>query len=65
VLWLWDNPCSDIPNYREIIIKHLPNLQKLDNMNITGEEKACAQKISFSLFDFDIPGADDEHEGPP
>lgn len=34
-------------------------------MNITGEEKACAQKINFSLFDFDAPGADDEHEGPP
>ena len=35
VLWLHDNPCSNVENYREIIIKHLPNLTKLDNNLVT------------------------------
>ena len=43
VLWLQgiiiiiiiDNPCSEIPNYRYIVIKYLPHLDKLDNMNVT------------------------------
>ncbi len=35
VLWLCDNPCANIPNYREIVIKCLPNLEKLDNTPIS------------------------------
>jgi cilla- and flagella-associated protein len=40
VLWLWDNPCADAPNYREIVISVLPNLIKLDNQPVTNEERA-------------------------
>jgi cilla- and flagella-associated protein len=39
VLWLWDNPCAEVPNYREIVISALPNLVKLDNQAISAEEK--------------------------
>ncbi|CAG9314938.1 unnamed protein product [Blepharisma stoltei] len=39
VLWLWDNPCAENPNYRQYIISHLPNLSKLDNQAITPEER--------------------------
>ena len=35
VLWLCDNPCATITNYREVVIKCLPNLEKLDNTTIT------------------------------
>jgi hypothetical protein len=43
VLWLWDNPICQHPNYRQYIVKMLPNLIKLDNANVTTEEKQqCA-----------------------
>lgn len=42
VLWLWDNPCAETKDYRDIIIKALPNLNKLDNAEVTNEEKAAA-----------------------
>jgi hypothetical protein len=48
VLWLYDNPIAEIPNYREIVIKALPTLIKLDNSNITAEEKTNAQKIDLN-----------------
>ena len=38
VLWLWDNPCAETPNYREIVIKILPGLSKLDNSPVTPED---------------------------
>ncbi|EGR30282.1 leucine rich repeat protein [Ichthyophthirius multifiliis] len=47
VLWLCDNPCATIPNYREIIIKSLPNLEKLDNTPITQGEINQAQSIDI------------------
>ena len=40
VLWLWDNPCAEVPNYRETVIAALPNLVKLDNQAVTPEERA-------------------------
>jgi len=39
VLWLWDNPCAEAPNYRPFVIRSLPNLVKLDNQPITPEER--------------------------
>lgn len=50
VLWLHDNPCATVDNYREIVIHHLPNLVKLDNNIITPEEKQEAQKAQFDLM---------------
>lgn len=50
VLWLHDNPCATVDNYREIVIHHLPNLVKLDNNIITPEEKQDAQKTQFDLM---------------
>lgn len=46
VLWLWDNPICQHPNYRPFIIKTLPNLTKLDNANITAEERQAAMAQS-------------------
>ena len=46
VLWLQDNPCSQviphatqIDNYRLVVIRMLPNLNKLDNNIVTPEER--------------------------
>ncbi|KAG5460832.1 MAG: hypothetical protein BJ554DRAFT_7072, partial [Olpidium bornovanus] len=31
ILWLCDNPCAQHPQYRTLVLKHLPWLEKLDN----------------------------------
>ena len=49
VLWLHDNPCAQIENYREITIKYLPHLMKLDNNPVTPEERAASQNVAFAL----------------
>ena len=48
-LWLYDNPCSQQENYREIVIHHLPNLTKLDNSVVTQEEKMAASHPKFEI----------------
>ena len=48
ILWLSENPCCATPNYREYILSKLPNLQKLDNTDITQEEREVAMKRSQS-----------------
>lgn len=46
VLWLWDNPCAEIANYRLVVIHYLPQLSKLDNTEITNEEREAAKGIN-------------------
>lgn len=48
VLWLHDNPCALTEHYREIVIKHLPSLMKLDNNPVSPEDKINAQKININ-----------------
>lgn len=43
ILWLLDNPCSDQENYREIVIKTLPNIRKLDNNDVTSDERKIVE----------------------
>mmetsp|Transcript_10446 Transcript_10446/g.33769 ORF Transcript_10446/g.33769 Transcript_10446/m.33769 type:complete len:284 (-) Transcript_10446:402-1253(-) len=42
VLWLSDNPCAGTEGYRKTVIRSLPRLKKLDNEDITAEERAAA-----------------------
>lgn len=42
VLWLSENPVTKNPNYRLFCVKNLPNLIKLDDKNITREERDMA-----------------------
>ena len=49
VLWLWDNPCASSPNYRLTVIKFLPHLAKLDNTEITEEERNAAQNFNAAF----------------
>ena len=48
VLWLWDNPISEHPLYRQYVLKQLPNLIKLDNSAVTQEERNEAQKSQIT-----------------
>ena len=32
ILWLADNPCATVDNYRSTVLRNLPGLQKLDNI---------------------------------
>jgi len=43
ILWLLDNPCSEQENYRAIVINTLPNIKKLDNNDVTAEERKLAE----------------------
>ena len=61
VLWLSENPICDNPNYRAVIICILPQLQKLDDVPITDEEREKAEKkLSGNLEEED--GNDEEEE---
>ena len=39
IIWLAENPVANHANYRAYCIKTLPQLQKLDNVEITFEER--------------------------
>ncbi|XP_050074751.1 signal transducer and activator of transcription A isoform X4 [Anopheles maculipalpis] len=45
-LWLEENPLVDNagPSYRQIVLRALPNLKKLDNVDVTPEEVAEAMR---------------------
>ena len=44
-----------VENYREIVIKHLPNLVKLDNHQISQEERVNSQKVIFNISSVNNP----------
>jgi cilla- and flagella-associated protein len=46
VLWLSQNPCADHPYYRQYVVKSLPNLIKLDNAEITPDERQAAMNFN-------------------
>ena len=47
VLWLSNNPCAeDNPNYRKHVISVLPHLTKLDNVEVSSDERE--QAIMFA-----------------
>ena len=68
VLWLSENPICDNPNYRAVVICVLPQLQKLDDIAITEEERDKAeQKLSGKLEkeeegDDDNPDSEDNNQ---
>lgn len=47
VLWLSHNPCADHQYYRPFVIKTLPSLVKLDNNEITQDERIAAMSLNF------------------
>lgn len=61
ILWLSENPCSETNNYRKYVIKMLPNLVKLDNKNITSEEKLEAESVRVDSSQQDMRGYNDNN----
>ncbi|KAK9828696.1 hypothetical protein WJX72_001565 [[Myrmecia] bisecta] len=49
VLWMADNPCADTPGYRSQVIHTLTALTKLDNEDITPEERGQASPPGQSV----------------
>jgi len=49
VLWLSENPCANNPNYRAYVISCLPNLESLDKVAITPEERSGAP--NYDMYD--------------
>ena len=47
VLWLLDNPCTQVEDYRTKVLSILPNLYKLDEDNVTSEERALVAKTNI------------------
>lgn len=44
ILWLADNPCTQDENYKNTVIRNLPNLMKLDSCVITEEDRKTANE---------------------
>eukprot|EP00347_Sterkiella_histriomuscorum_P004993 403358312 len=51
IVWLGENPIADIPRYRQFVIKCLPQIEKLDNDMVTGEDKQKADLIDLDDFE--------------
>ncbi|XP_052805230.1 cilia- and flagella-associated protein 410-like [Mya arenaria] len=56
ILWLADNPCANVDNYRKTVLRNLPNLQKLDNVSVEPEEieEANEKGEELSLPDTEV-----------
>ncbi|XP_037898796.1 protein tilB homolog [Glossina fuscipes] len=63
-LWLEENPCCDHAgaNYRAIVLKALPNLKKLDNVEVTPEEVKEATKVGSNSGSGAIVSEDEPYE---
>ena len=46
-LWLNENPLADSKNYRNYVIKNLPQIIKLDDVPITAEERNYANNLNL------------------
>jgi hypothetical protein len=56
VLWLQENPISSLPNYRRIVLKILPQLQTLDDVQVTHEERQEASVMDEeAVDDYTVP----------
>ena len=72
ILWLCDNPCAEDPRDRATVVSALPHLKKLDNLEITPEERGAAAGEALSLPQLEAalaerrggPGAGDGGPGP-
>lgn len=50
-LWLGENPIADIPGYRMYVLKCLPQIEKLDNDNVSSEERKQAEHVNLDDFE--------------
>eukprot|EP01147_Barroeca_monosierra_P002615 gene2615-5517_t len=55
VLWMSGNPIAHLENYRVNVIKNIPTLKKLDNIDITDSEREVAQREGVSIARESLP----------
>jgi len=54
-LWLAENPCADgSERYRQTVIHNLPQLEKLDNISISSQERAEALRYGEAIEDVEV-----------
>ncbi|XP_068621713.1 dynein axonemal assembly factor 11 isoform X2 [Battus philenor] len=61
-LWLDENPCTQHPEYRMTVLRNLPNLEKLDNVNVQPEEVQEAKRRGAHIPDSDDEGYPQQQE---
>jgi cilla- and flagella-associated protein len=54
VLWLSENPCANVQNYRNYVLCILPTLTKLDNVTVTQAERSEAMKLDIDEFEQNV-----------
>eukprot|EP01006_Ploeotia_vitrea_P037427 TRINITY_DN66127_c3_g2_i10.p1 TRINITY_DN66127_c3_g2~~TRINITY_DN66127_c3_g2_i10.p1 ORF type:complete len:276 (+),score=62.14 TRINITY_DN66127_c3_g2_i10:63-890(+) len=57
ILWLCDNPCAESAIYRTYVIRTLQFLEKLDNIDITPQERAMAMRMDEGEINRHMNGA--------
>merc|ERR1712176_414290 len=65
VLCLSDNPCASFPHYRQYVIHHLPNLTKLDEHEVTSDEKRQAADADMRFVPTHVDDGGDFSGGHP
>eukprot|EP00747_Dinoflagellata_sp_TGD_P186739 gnl/TRDRNA2_/TRDRNA2_43980_c0_seq1.p1 gnl/TRDRNA2_/TRDRNA2_43980_c0~~gnl/TRDRNA2_/TRDRNA2_43980_c0_seq1.p1 ORF type:complete len:552 (-),score=82.22 gnl/TRDRNA2_/TRDRNA2_43980_c0_seq1:95-1582(-) len=48
VLWLSDNPCAQLPHYRQYIVQHVPWITKIDSQDVTDNERRQAAQTDLA-----------------
>ncbi|KAJ3165929.1 hypothetical protein HDU88_003804 [Geranomyces variabilis] len=61
VLWLSENPIASHPQYRQFVISLLPNLRKLDDTDVTRQEREMARATVPSLQVSASPSVPQQH----
>lgn len=46
-LSLYENPIADLPRYRQYVVKALPQIEQLDNVEVTHEERMKVAHLSL------------------
>ncbi|CAB3246651.1 unnamed protein product [Arctia plantaginis] len=61
-LWLDENPCTQVPEYRMTVLRNLPNLEKLDNVAVQPDEVQEAMRRGVHIPDSDDEGYPQQQE---
>jgi len=48
ILMLADNPCANLPHYRQFLVHHLPCLSRIDAKDVTEDERRQAKQADFA-----------------
>lgn len=64
-LWMMENPISSQPNYRLLVVALLPQLEKLDNKDVTAEERSAARQVDVGNIQHNREAQERERDSVP